>query len=85
MSRIPKNLDDLIEKEKRSLAGEYFEEAWMEMREDGLSARLIAEVYIDLALKKLVVENGDAEASKLLAHFRKLDEMGFIPASHTLQ
>lgn len=82
---IPENLDELIEQEKRSLACEYFEEAWLEMREDGLSAKLIAEVYIDLALKKLILEQGGSEATKLITYFKELNEMGFIQGSRTIQ
>jgi len=85
MSNIPKNLDELIEQEKRSLAAEYFEEAWLEMRDDGLNAKLIAEVFMDLALKKLINEKGDQEASRMIAHFKELDDMGFIPANRTIQ
>ena len=85
MNAIPENIDELIEKEKRSLAGEYFEEAWQGMQQDGLSADIVAEVYIDLALKKLISEKGGSEASKLIAHFKQMDDMGFIPATGTIQ
>lgn len=85
MNDIPKNLDKLMEDAKRSLTEEYFEEAWLELREDGVSARTIAEVYIDLALKKLIAEKGGEEASELISHFKALDDMGFIPGNRTLQ
>ena len=84
-SNTTENIDDLIEKEKRALAEECFREVWSELFDEGVDSAVIAEVFVESALKQLVIERGNERASKLLAHFRELDEMGFLPSSRTLQ
>lgn len=79
------NIDELIEKEKRALALECFREVWSELSEEGIDSAVIAEVFVESALKQLVLEKGNQRASELLAHFRELDEMGFLPSTRTLQ
>lgn len=79
------NIDELIEKEKRALALECFREVWSELSEEGIDSAVIAEVFVESALKQLVLERGNQRASELLAHFRELDEMGFLPSTRTLQ
>ena len=82
---VSQDIDTLIENEKRALVEECFREVWAELTEEAIDPALIAETFIESALKRLVVERGNEQASKLLAHFRELDEMGFLPSTRTLQ
>jgi len=84
-SEICTDLDKLIEDEKRALVRECFSDVWEELSEEGVEIGMVAEVFIESALKKLVSERGNKEASKLIAHFKQMDEMGFLPERHTLQ
>jgi len=84
-SNIPENLDDLIDQEKRSLAKEYFADAWAEVQVENLGTDLVAEVFIQEIIERLAIERGSEEASKLIKHFKNLDEMGILPLQRTLQ
>ena len=79
------NLDELIEREKRALAKEYFDDVWANASADGIDVEILSETFIEGALRELVASNGNAEASKLIAHFKNLDDMGFLPTNRTLQ
>ena len=84
-SEIPEDIDILINNEKRALVEECFLEVWTELTEEGIDPAVIAEIFVEAALKRLVREKGNEHASRLLAHFRELDEMGFLPPTRTLQ
>ncbi len=79
------SLKQLIANEKRELVRECFREVWEELSLEDIEPDMIAEVFIDSALKRLISERGGQEASKLIAHFKELDEIGFLPGRHTLQ
>ncbi len=78
-------IEDLIDAEMRALAGEYFEDAWNEVTAEDLDIQLVVEVFIECALKKIAKERGEDTASKLVSHFRKMDEIGFLPEARVLQ
>lgn len=84
-TEIPENLEELIEQEKRSLAKEYFTDAWSEVQIENLGTELVAEVFIKETIDRLATERGNEEASKLIAHIKELDEMGILSSGHTLQ
>ncbi|MEM9279851.1 MAG: hypothetical protein AAGA76_14885, partial [Pseudomonadota bacterium] len=66
-SEVPEDIDALIENEKRSLVEECFREVWTELTDEGIDPSVVAEVFVESALKRLVSERGDEQASKLLA------------------
>lgn len=82
---IPDNLDDLIDQEKRALAKEYFSDIWTDIQAENLGTHLIVEVFIQEAIERLAFEKGMDEASKLITHFKNLDELGILPLQRTLQ
>lgn len=82
---IPDNLDDLIDQEKRALAKEYFSDIWTDIQPENLGTQLIVEVFIQEAIERLANEKGMDEASKLITHFKNLDELGILPVQRTLQ
>ena len=75
----------LIENEKRSITEQYFHDAWSELTDHDFEPDMIAEVFIEIALKQLVAERGYERASKLLSHLNELDKMGILPNNRTLQ
>ena len=79
------SLKRLIENEKRELVRERFHETWEELGLEDIEPDMIAEIFIDAALKRLISERGGKEASKLIAHFKELDEIGFLSERHTIQ
>ena len=79
------SLERLIENEKRELVRECFRETWEELRLEDIEPDMIAEIFVDAALKRLISERGGPEASKLIAHFMELDEIGFLSERHTIQ
>lgn len=79
------NIEELIQNEMRALAGEYFEDVWNEVLAEDLDIQLVAEVFIERVLKKIAKERGEDCASKLVSHFHKMDEMGFLPEARVLQ
>lgn len=82
---IPDNLDDLIDQEKRALAKEYFSDIWTDIQAENLGTQLIVEVFIQECIERLASEKGMEEASKLITHFKNLDELGILPLQRTLQ
>ena len=86
MADITENddLKSLIEREKRNLADEYFNEIWEAAQEDGIDGNIMAEAFIEGALSKLSEENS-VEVSRLIAHFKELDEMGLLRGTRTIQ
>lgn len=80
-----KSLDELIQIEMRALAAEYFEDVWKDVIAEDLDIQLIAEVFIESALKKVTQERGEITASELVSHFNKMDEIGFLPEARVLQ
>lgn len=82
---VPKNIDELIDQEMRALAGEYFEDIWKDIELEDLDIQMVAEVFIEKTLKKIVAERGEACASKLVSHFHAMDEIGFLPDARILQ
>ncbi len=84
-TNIPDNLDDLIDQEKRALAKEYFSDIWSDIQAENLGTELIVEVFIQEAIERLANEKGMEEASKLITHFKNLDELGILPLQRTLQ
>ena len=84
-SDIPENLDELIAREKRALIREYFEDVWTELKNEGLETPVIVETFVEAALDRLANESGSEEASRLIAHIKNLEEMGFLPADRTIQ
>ena len=84
-SNIPDNLDDLIDQEKRALAKEYFSDIWSDIQAENLGTELIVEVFIQEAIERLANEKGMEEASRLITHFKNLDELGILPLQRTLQ
>jgi len=79
------NLDDLIEKEKKALAKEYFKDIWSDIQVEDLGTDLVVEVFVHEALERLASEKGVEQVTRLIAHFKNLDEMGILPAERTLQ
>ncbi len=84
-SDIPENLDDLIDQEKRALAKEYFSDIWTDIQVENLGTKLIVEVFVQEAIERLANENGTEEASRLITHFKHMDELGILPVQRTLQ
>lgn len=84
-NKIPDNLDDLIDQEKRALAKEYFSDIWTDIQAENLGTDLIVEVFIQEAIERLANEKGMEQASKLISHFKNLDELGVLPLQRTLQ
>ncbi len=84
-TNIPENLDDLIEKEKKALAREYFCDIWADIQAEDLGTDLIVEVFVQEAIERLVTERGSEEASRLITHFKNLDELGILSLPRTLQ
>ena len=82
---IPENLDDLIDQEKRELAKEYFSDIWTDIQAENLGTDLIVEVFIQEAIERLANDRGTEEVSKLISHFKDLDELGILPVQRTLQ
>lgn len=80
-----RSLEDLIENEKRALVRECFSEVWEELRLEDIEPKAIAEIFIDAALKRLIDERGDKEATRLIAHFKELNDVGFLTQTHSLQ
>jgi len=83
--KIAENIDDLIEKEKKALAKEYFDDIWSDIQAEDLGTDLIVEVFVHQALERLASEKGVEQVSRLIAYFKNLDEMGILPAERTLQ
>ena len=79
------SLKRLIENEKRELVRECFRETWEELRLEDIEPDLIAENFIDAALKQLICERGGQNATRLIAHFKELDEIGVLSERHTIQ
>lgn len=79
------SIKQLIENEKRELVRECFLETWEELSLEGIDPEIIAEIFIDAALKRLISQGGGQEASNLITHFKQLDETGFLAGRHTLQ
>lgn len=84
-SKIPENLDDLIDQEKRALAKEYFADLWADIQVENLGTEMIVEVFVQEAIEHLANEKGSEEASKLISHFKNMDELGILPLQRTLQ
>ncbi len=84
-SNIPENLDDLIDQEKRALAKEYFSDIWADIQAENLGTELIVEVFVQEAIERLANEKDMEEASKLISHFKNMDELGILPVQRTLQ
>lgn len=82
---ISENIDDLIEKEKKALAKEYFDDIWSDIQAESLDTELIAEVFVQQTLERLANEKGMEEASRLIAYFKNMDELGILPSQRTLQ
>lgn len=87
MKRLTNNSDlsELIEQEKRALARECFNEMWDELTDEHLGPEMIAEECVEAALQRLVAERGEHVATKLISHFKQLDEMGLLPENRSLQ
>ena len=85
LQRAPVNIDDLIAKEKRSLVGEYFEEVWTEIMEDGVEESVVVEKFIECGLTKILELHGAEEVTRIIGHFKNLDDMGALPTGRTLQ
>ena len=79
------DLKEFIDKEMRTLAGEYFEELWEEIEEANLDIDVIGEVLIGKILGKIAASKGEKAASELVTHFSKLDEMGVLAGHRVLQ
>lgn len=84
-SKTADNLDDLIDQEKRALAKEYFSDIWAEIQVENLDTELIVEVFMQEAIERLANERGSEEVSRLIAHFKDMDELGILPVQRTLQ
>lgn len=84
-SDIPDNLDDLIDQEKRALAKEYFSDIWSDIQAENLGTDIVVEVFIQEAIERLANEKGLEQASKLITHFKNMDELGILPLQRTLQ
>ena len=84
-TNIPENLDDMIDREKRALVKEYFSDIWSDIQAEDLGTDLIVEVFIQEAIEKLANEKGTEEVSRLISHFKNLDELGILPVQRTLQ
>ena len=84
-SKAQTDLQTFIDKEMRALAGEYFEELWEEIEETNLDLDVIGEVMIGRILGKIASSKGEESASKLVAHFSQLNEMGVLAGERVLQ
>lgn len=84
-SDIPDNLDELIDQEKRALAKEYFSDIWSDIQAENLGTDLVVEVFVQEAIERLANEKGLEQASKLITHFKNMDELGILPLQRTLQ
>lgn len=84
-STIPENIEDLIDQEKKALAKEYFSDIWSDIQAENLGTELIVEVFIQEAIERLANEKGLEQASKLISHFKNMDELGTLPVQRTLQ
>ena len=84
-STIPENIDDLIDQEKKALAKEYFSDIWSDIQAENLGTELVVEVFIQEAIERLANEKGLEQASKLISHFKNMDELGTLPVQRTLQ
>lgn len=82
---IPENLDDLIQREKKALAKEYFADIWEDIQAEDLGTDLIVEVFVQEAIERLATERGIEEVSKLISHLKNLDELGILSLQRTLQ
>ncbi|MEM8652529.1 MAG: hypothetical protein AAGF54_18525 [Pseudomonadota bacterium] len=83
--KLPIDLDQLIAKEKRSLVGEYFEEVWQEITQDGVEEHVIVEKFIECGLSKINESHGTDEVARIIRHFKDLSDMGALPSGRTLQ
>lgn len=86
MVDTPENddLKTLIEREKRNLADEYFNEIWEAALEDGIDGNIMAEALLQGSLSKLSEDNC-VEASRLINHYKEMDEMGLLRGTRTIQ
>ena len=84
-SKAQTDLQSFIDKEMRALAGEYFEELWEEIEEANLDVDVIGEVMIGRILGKIAISKGEDSASKVVAHFAQLNEMGVLAGDRVLQ
>lgn len=78
-------LEELILLEKRAVTRELINQAWDEAALEEIETSIIAETCINLALEKLASTGNSADISRLIKHFKNLDELGVMPVSTTLQ
>lgn len=78
-------IDALILEEKKSIAREYFVEAWEAAIADGIDADLIAETMVEGSLNELASHKGDVEAAKLISAIRSMETNGEFLGDKTIQ
>lgn len=78
-------LEELILHEKKAVTRELINQAWDEAALEEIETSIIAETCINIALEKLASTGNSADITRLLKHFKSLDELGFMPSNTTLQ
>jgi len=78
-------LEELILNEKKAITRDLIDSAWDEAVSEDIETSLIAEMYIEIALEKLSSAGNTSDVSRLIQHFKNLDELGYLPSNTTLQ
>lgn len=78
-------IDALILEEKKSIAREYFVEAWESAIADGIDADLLAKTMVEGSLNELASNKGDEEAAKLIGAIRSMETNGEFLGDKTIQ
>lgn len=78
-------IDELILEEKKSIAIEYFQNAWEAASEEGLEPHLMAETFVQQALLSLVNADGDAAANSVIDGIRAMEVNGEFLLNKTIQ
>lgn len=88
MSDVAKQTDNmsaLIRNQMRTIAGEYFDEVWTELRAEQVDIDLIGQVFAEKAVSKIASECGEEQARLMIARLQEIDKLGFPPENYVLQ
>ena len=79
------NFADLIRNQMRTIAGEYFDDVWSELRDEQVDIDLIGQVFAEKAVAKIASECGEEQARMMIARLQELDKLGYRPENYILQ
>lgn len=79
------DIDALILEEKRTIAREFFSDAWDAAITEGIDPQIIAEALIHGSLNQLAVAGGDDAANKAINDIRAMESEGEFLLNKTFQ